>query len=403
MKQFRQTTLCVYLALLVVNVCSEKAQANPKKVERFLTYSVDNPNILIILLDEYQKEFFETILDDELKKQLQGFIWFSDTVTNFNHTPASILTIFTGDISGDIELEKRYTLFSDKSIAKLFKKKEGQTNFIGATKYSRIHEMFPETSLIENPQANIFLYKDLLSYSAFRAIPDMMKSTIYNNVKGLLARLLRRHLNLTKSDSYQIHEVAIKYPWIRSIVKTKPIVKKNYPVTFKVIYSSLTHNPTRYDANCNFIGEGPAKLKSRANQGKCAIRIVIDIINNLKDVGTFDNTMILVMSDHGSFFIPEAFKKYKPRFPYSRSSSTLLIKPLKRTKKFTIDDYQAQLSDIPKTIAQAVKLPNDYPGVNLLSDKKVKNRIRFYYRIHGKKRIVYKIYGASNDPNNWRQ
>ena len=112
----------LYLALLVVNVCSEKAQANPKKAERFLTYSADNPNILIILLDEYQKEFFETILDDELKKQLQGFIWFSDTISNFSWTPYSILTIFTGDISSGIELDKRYKLLSDKSIAKLFKK-----------------------------------------------------------------------------------------------------------------------------------------------------------------------------------------------------------------------------------------------------------------------------------------
>ncbi len=227
----------------------------------------------------------------------------------------------------------------------------------------------------------------------------MMKPTLYNNVK----RLLRRHL--TKSDSYQIDDVAMQYPWIRSIVKTKPVIKKNYPVTFKFVYSAITHAPTRYDANCNFIGLLPPILKSRANQGKCAIKIVIDIINNLKDVGAFDNTMILVMSDHGSFFIPDAFKRHKSRPPYFRSSSTLLVKPLKRTKKFTIDDYQAQLSDIPKTIAQAVKLPNDYQGVNLLSDKRVKNRIRFYYRTYGKKHdhTFHKIHGASNDPNNWRK
>ena len=386
----------LYLALLVVNVCSENAQANPKKAERFLTYSADNPNILIILLDEYQKEFFETILDDELKKQLQGFIWFSDTVSHFRLTPDSILTIFTGDISADIERDKRYTLLSDKSIAKLFKKEiGGQVDIVGLSN-TIIYKLFPQTQF----DPDIWPYKNLLGLSVLRAVPDILKLRIYKHTKKILYPIE----NLTHFNSYRIDGIISKeYTWLQPLVEEKPLLKKDHPATFKYIHFTLTHSPTRYDENCNFIGEVLPILKSRANQGKCAIRIVIDIINNLKDVDTFDNTMILVMSDHGSFFIPEAFKRHKSRYSYSLSSSTLLIKPLKRTKKFTIDDYQAQLSDIPKTIAQAVKLPNDYPGVNLLSSKRVKNRIRFYHRTYGKKHIVHKIHGASNDPNNWRK
>ena len=391
----------LYLALLVVSVCSENAQANPKKAERFLTYSADNPNILMILLDEYQKEFFETILDDELKKQLQGFIWFSDTVSHYAWTLGSIPTIFTSDTTPNPDIDK----LSDKSIAKRFKKKiGGQVDIVGLSN-TIIYKLFPQIPLYRFRQIprvpwTSWTYKKLLGLSILKMVPDILKLRINKHT----IKILYPTENLTHSNSYRINGIiSQEFPWLPPLVEEKPLRKKDHPATFKYLHFTLTHSPTRYDENCNFIGEVLPILKSRANHGKCAIRIVIDIIKNLKDVGVFDNTMILVMSDHGSFFTPEAFKKHKSEFPYSKYLSTLLIKPLKRTKKFTIDDYPVQLSDIPKTIAQAVKLPDDYLGVNPLSDKRVKNRIRFVYHfVHGTP-LVYKIHGASNDPNNWRK
>ena len=385
-----------YFIFFFVNIFCHKTLATSPQESSIFNYSGNNPNIIILLLDEYQKELFEEILDEKLKGQLQGFIWFSDTISTYSLTPTSMLTIFTSDAGYHPNLDIRYKLSAHKSIATRFQEAEGKVNSSGATKYTKIHKLYlAETFSITENTDEKFLYKTLLAQSFFKAVPDIIKSKVYSSANQLL------HFSFYKSDSYNINGVYREFPWIKPFIETKPVVKSDHPATFKVFYFFLTHFPTRYDKNCNYIGKIPNVFKSRVNQGRCAIRIVLDFINNLKDADIFDNTMILIMSDHGTFFAtPEIFKKHKPRFPYNLASSTLLIKPLGRTKPFTIDDYPAQLLDIPKTIAQAMNLPHeDYEGFNLLSDKKVSSRMRFHFS----QNTIYEIRGPSRDPKNWRK
>ena len=419
MKKFKRQILCILCLIVSIRTFSKEAStAVTNTKENFFFYSADNPNILMILLDAYQKEFFEHILDDELKKQLEGFIWFQDTLANFPRTPHGMLTIFTGEIPNKIiqmnpqmDYAKFYTFLAQKSIAKRFKEAGGQMAFTGnLSGYPPILKLFPQNShmrLISKSREVFFHYTNLLNYSIFRAVPDIFKLKVYNNHKGLI-----RHYT-TKLDSYNIDSVSQIYPWMKTLVETKPLVKKDYPATFRLYYFFLTHPPIIFNENCTLINPVSNTLENQAKLGSCAIKIVIDIINNLKSVNVFDNTIILVLSDHGNIFLPENFKKYN--FPYGWASSTLLIKPLGRTKAFTIRDYQAQLGDIPKTISQAINLPNDYSGVDLLSENKVKSRMRIFYQTRGDDNLhqfrddkmsqkgTYEIHGPSNDPNNWRK
>ena len=374
--------------------------------EDFFTYSATNPNILMLLLDEYQMEFFENLLDDEIKKQFEGFIWYRNTVSNFPLTLASIPAIFTGEIQQEIfnykEMKQFYQLSSRKSIARRFEEFGGRATFLAdiASRYSEIlfsHNGHVKLSLSSD---NPIWYMNLLNYSIFRAVPDMIKRKVYNNEKWLLRP------SFPKLDSQQRAEAVGRIlPSFKHLVQTRPLVKKDYPKTLKYYRTTVTHAPTIFDKNCNYIDVVPNTFENKTEEGRCAIRLVIDIINNLKSASVFDNTMIIVFSDHGSNFTPKAFETYDQHFPYSKASSTLLIKPLGKTDTFKIDNYPAQLSDIPKTIAQAVHLQDDYPGVDLLSDKKVKSRLRIFYfqKNYLGRHSEYEIFGLSDDPKNWRK
>lgn len=115
--------------------------------------------------------------------------------------------------------------------------------------------------------------------------------------------------------------------------------------------------------------------------------------------------MVIISSDHGS-----SFSGHIP-FPLCRAVSTLLIKPLYTSDLFQISDYPAQLSDIPKTIATAFNIPHEYPGIDLLSKTKQKNRSRSFndyvwaHEYWRKSRIPpitkYKIDGPLRDPKSW--
>jgi hypothetical protein len=165
-------------------------------------------------------------------------------------------------------------------------------------------------------------------------------------------------------------------------------------------------------SSCEALGIIPSTLQNKSAEGKCAMCKIVQIINNLKNEGVFDNTMIIITADHGSVFQPDSIDA---RFPYSAASPTLLIKPLKSSSPFEISNVPAQLSDIPKTIASEFDLPNtSYPGIDLLSDKKPKDRNRIFtdynwtaeYHDYSQKRVPpitkYQITGPLNDPKSWR-
>ena len=384
--------------------------------EDFFTYSATNPNILMILLDEYQMESFENMLNNEIKKQLEGFIWYRNTISNFGMTALSVPAIFTGEIQEEIinnkTLKQIYELVAPKSIARRFKEseKKGQVVYLKSDFSAYFNTLFPQNSTVSvsTQSSHLTRYATLLNYSIFRAVPDIIKPRVYNNEKWLIRP------SLPELDSQRrLDAIGVVFPALKYIVQTRPLVKENYPPTLKYLRTALTHAPTIFDENCKYTGIVPSTFENKAAEGICAIKLVIDIINNLKSAGIFDNTMIFVFSDHGSrrsTFVPEAFKRYKQKFPYHRASSTLLIKPLGRTDAFKIDDYPSQLSDIPKTIAQAINLRNDYSGINLLSNKRVKSRIRIFNEISGKEEIgrykiieKYEIIRSSNNPKNWRK
>ncbi len=368
--------------------------------ERYFTYSATNPNVLMILLDEYQREVFKNTLDDEIKKQLEGFIWYGDTISNSPGTIPSIAAIFTGEIyKKELDMKRFYELSSPKSIAKLFKESgEGEVIYF-ADLYSKYSEMlFPKNSLVTFPRTTYtpIWYELLINYSIFKNTPDIIKSRVYNNGKWLIRPYIFKPKSKKRLDSLGGAILSFKH-----IVDARSVVQKDYPKTFKYYRSTLTHAPTILDENCRYQDAFTNTLENKTAEGRCAIKLVIDIVNNLKNAGVFDNTMIIILSDHGFNFVPENFKIYKRLGrDYARASSTLLIKPLGRRGSFTIDDYPAQLSDIPKTIAQAVNIESDdYSGVDLLSDKRDKFRIRiFYNNVYDK----YEISGPSDDPKSWR-
>ena len=377
-----------------------------KNREDFFIYSAKNPNILMIMLDEYQMEFFENMLNDEIKKQLTGFIWYRNTISNYPSTEVSIPMIFTGEMRKNETIKKYYKLSNQKSIAKRFEEISGQTTFVLDNAFSKSRVFFSKgsyTRLASNSGGHSSALMALLNYSIFKNVPDIIKPIVYNNGKWPIRYSFHKHKHPFKN----LNSIENIYPALKHIVETRPLIKKDYPATLKYYRSTLTHAPTIFDENCNYIGLVPSTLKKKTAEGRCAIKLVIDIINNLKNTGVFDNTMILLFSDHGSNFVPEIFKKHKQWFPYSKASSTLLIKPLGRTDLFKIDNYPAQLGDIPKTIAQAVGLRDDYAGVDLLSNDRIKSRIRiFSNRIKDvplTKTNKYEIIKLSNDPRNWRK
>ncbi len=429
-KNKKQLTLLLSILLIsisvsVFNISSYKNNYNENKAEisdlkKLFIYSNKNPNILFIILDEYQTDLFEYILNENIKEKLDGFIWFSDASSNFPTTVASMPAIFSSNIyKNEIKLKEFYKKSGDNSIA-IRLDEEGFEVTYTEPPSSMAQNLFPKNNfvMLQNiNEKNISSYFKLLNYSIFRSVPDAMKPEIYNNEKWFI-KYNMKHQTLSAGRDKSGPLKSLKY-----LATEKFFIIKDYKPTLKFHHSILTHSPTILDENCNTRnklvekGESFYSLKNKSMEGLCAIKQILKTINNIKESGAYDNTMIIISSDHGSFHTPKNMKnKEKITPPYSRAASTLLIKPFRKSGNLTIDPYHAQLSDIPKTIADALNLTNDYKGINLLAKIRPKNRERLFhyydylnprYTVLSQGKVLpiisYKINGPLNNSSSWNQ
>lgn len=421
----------------LVNITSKHYQKTITQGETkpFLAYSKNNPNLLIILLDEFQSDFFGHILDEKMKEDLRGFIWFQDAAANFPTTIGAIPSIFSGEVyDNNIDIKSFYHKVSDKSFAKrLSDKGFSVSSTIPMPPMEEI--MFPDKSAVsfgDLGTEKVSSYINLMNYSIFRAVPDVIKLIIYNNGNWLF--------HSKNEDPYDAVPTGPAFKQLKYLANSQPNVTEG-PSSFNFHHSVSTHSPTILDSNCAVVRDLEKKydshqivkkvdskairenqnrrrrLLSKGAEGKCVMSKVVQIIDNLKNKGVFDNTMIIITADHGSSYQPDSFKRTNaPTYPYSAAAPTLIIKPLKNNRSFQISQAPAQLSDIPKTVATALNMTNiSYTGIDLLSDDFPKYRSRIFnhyswtreYHNWSKSRVPpitkYEITGPLNDPNSWEK
>ncbi len=365
----------------------EKTSAQSEQAEQFI-YSANNPNILSIMLDQYQTEVFKFSLTDDIKKELAGFIWYPDNISNFPVTDPSVASTF----SANLDAFKDYKKNKATSFMHIFQVAGGKYNDI-------VQEAQPSIW-----RSNARFYT-LLNFSLFRMSPDFMKPYIYNDGEWLISGSGQNFAGAVLAHLWRTTEI-FKY-----FASQPAKAVDDYPMTFKHLHTNTTHAPVVFDAECNYIKAIPATLKNSAEEGLCALKNVFAIIKGLKEANLFDNTMIVVWADHGSHHAHKDF--INTGIQYKRAAATLLIKPFNRNEEFTINDYPSQLLDLTKTFAEAINLEHNYTaGVNLLSDNKPSERERVYFHppynyeyVKKHKRLSstskYIIKGKHNNPLNW--
>ena len=211
----------------------------------YFQYSANNPNVLFILLDEYQSDYFAHALDDQLRSDFQDFIWFKDTVANFPTTIAALPALLTGEIyKNDITLAEFYQNASKRSIAKLIADHGGVVTYTQSPPNSE--KLFPEksfTNFNNTSGKDLSTYNALVNYAIFRYVPDFLKRRIYNDEKWLV--------QLSEKDIYlKIGGKGASIKLLNHISEHKIERIEEYPTTFKFHHSVVTHSPTVLNSDC---------------------------------------------------------------------------------------------------------------------------------------------------------
>lgn len=258
--------------------------------EKNYTNFSDDKNFIIFLVDAVDSRTFASELSKSpYKENFKDFMYYPDTTSYYLFTRDSIPIILTGIPNlNEKDYYEYYNRAFDKS--KLFDElinKDYDVNIydhelIWTTEKGRIVQ---NTEEVSNQIKTIHLAKCNLKYVAYKYLPYFAKK---------YAHIERMNFNYSKKTEYDN-----AYSWdnidnYNRIINAN-VTKKNKK-EFKFIHTNGSHVPYNMDNDLNRISEKEATYENEIN---ASIKLISSYIDLLKNNGLYDNSVIILMADHG--------------------------------------------------------------------------------------------------------
>ena len=137
---------------------------------------------------------------------------------------------------------------------------------------------------------------------------------------------------------------------------------------YKFIHVGIPHMPVVVNAECEYTGVVALNRESFRGQARCGVARVAAFLNRLREIGVYDNSLIVISSDHGISFPPRQFVHDRPTpdgdlsVIAGKAMALLLVKPPTAKGPLRVSRAPTAITDIPITVADVLGVPHQFPG-----------------------------------------
>ena len=248
----------------------------------------EDKNFLIFLMDTEDSRTFDKVLKENGKEGLlKDFTYFPDTLSAYPYTRESIPFILSGDW---YEAETDFLSYSNKAYSESKFIEYLNENKYDVNIYER--ELFwkdSKVSKIKNTEVvnskinQIPFLKQEAKYILFKYLPFPLKK--YSKINTLDYEGCRKENEATKilfnDDNKKVYDV----------IGDIELQKNKY---FQFVHTDGGHYPWNMNGNFEMIENGSYKEKIESS-----ITLMEKYLNRIKESGQYDNSVIIVLSDHG--------------------------------------------------------------------------------------------------------
>lgn len=302
----------------------------PANVQEMLTFSKDGKNVVIVMLDMFTGGHMKEILErvPEFRDEFDGFTWYADTLSAGPVTILGKAGILGGEaatplkinaLNNSSSIEEKITKnwseflsFFDKNkipfaIADymwvkpelMSKHLNNHGNYLttypvwdGAVDLWAKNENYHRESLDSSPE------KFLTTMGIFQTIPLSSRKHVYQSGNWL---------GMVDKGNWGLNHALEWYSELDSYYRYSKV--DNRKGSFKFIVNLSTHHPWTLDSKCRPInGENRLESKWKNSSGiyeehlqaeVCALKSLSKWISWMKTQGIYDNTLLIIVSDHG--------------------------------------------------------------------------------------------------------
>ena len=309
------------ISFVTVTGFFDKKGALVATVENINTFSSDK-NFLIFLVDATDSRVFNSELEKIGKTGaiFEDFTYYPDTVSGYPFTRNSIPFILSGVW---YENEKPFNKYAVEAFDKS-----------------------PFFNKLENENYNLNLYEfDLNNNSGMNNRFDNVKKTVSLDVVSLLKQeakmILYKYLPYQLKSRVKAYTINLQYTkgntdytiFTGNNLQYYDELKKDLTLTtgnnFQYVHVEGAHVPFIYDVNLNKIEDGTYE----DNVDAC-ITMIEAYLNRLKENNVYDNSVIIIMADHG-------YRKIN-----ARANPILYIKGINEKHEYRVSDKKISHLDL---------------------------------------------------------
>ena len=355
--------LCVVLpCLLAVGeggwIAYRAAQAPTPQTETYLSqaglYTVGTEeNLLVLVLDSVDADQFAQALaeDTDLSRRLEGFTWYRNAMGLSDPTKYGLPALLTGqaytqpvDYAGFIA-----AAYADAPLYTMLAGDVWDARFFTDSRYvsldAGVVDNLAREELAVNDPAG--LTRDLLRLCAFRYAPHFLKPQLwmYSNV----------FLPYAQAQGEPVYEVTD--PAFDARLREEGL-ETTVERAFRLIHLTGMHPPYTMDADCQYQAQGVTAQE----QMRGCLRLAEDYLEQLRALGVYDRSAVLILADHGTDTV------HRP---------LLLLKRPGDTGEMAVNDAPVSYADLPATYVAL--LTGAQAGTELWSIPQGQARTRLYY------------------------
>lgn len=352
-----------------------------------------NMNVIIIILDAFQADIFQEIIDEdpEYRSMLNGFTYYRNNVAGFSFTNPSVSYILSGKLYDnsipfskflkDTMLQNSLPLLLKENGFRVDMKPEVLSSIIPSSRIYDTIDGFSWKGHTGFQYANISELMPLYRLTFFRFVPQVLKQYCYPESPEGLSSMMPEGAIQNDLDIYYNFNSSMRIDGPGRI--------------FKVFHLKGTHVPYILDENLNY-AEMPQNTTGYKSQAKASLKISYALLESLKRNYLYNSSMIFIIGDHGSGVTENSNAELS--IP-SRVIPLMLVKPFNSTGQLKVSDSPVTAGDIPKTVAEELKIKNDLPGLSIRSVNETDSRIRICY-VYGWRSEDHDIYNEYLSPLN---
>ena len=363
------------------------------KEDKKFDFSKDK-NIIVFLLDSFQTDVFNEIIneDNKYKEMFQGFTYFRNSLGGYPFTDISIPLILTGEYYENKTPYDKWLrdVYTNSSITNTLHKEGFDVEiYLNSSKSVYIDENI--LANFEKTKLNINQFAEVYDVALFRYLPTPLKKLIYNNQEWFL----QKNVKVDESKKYEVKSKTLDAKNVKRSVILQFIDSflyytnsNNTKNTFKFYYLCFPHWPLTLNENFEH-GDMEINRDNYKRSCKAALKILDLAMKKLQEEEIYDNTMILVLGDHGAGFQGQEFI-LQDGMPANKNTDTVtdnyritalplvLIKPFNTNERLKISDAPVSLMDVPKTIITELGIEANFPGISMFEiDESVQRERRF--------------------------